>query len=100
MGWVKYDRNNPPKPGTLIRSALEPEKEFHCVEGSYIALGTSAFGMWEVWVEDEALPITFRSPQPAGCSCVKCQDFNNYAEPNQPDGKFICWRCRSTPFYS
>lgn len=30
----------------------------------------------------------------AGCSCKKCDDFNEYAEPNQKDGTFICFSCR------
>jgi hypothetical protein len=30
----------------------------------------------------------------SGCSCKKCKDYNEYAEPNQEDGSFICYRCR------
>jgi hypothetical protein len=29
-----------------------------------------------------------------GCSCKKCKDYSKYAEPNQEDGSFICYRCR------
>jgi len=35
----------------------------------------------------------------AGCFCRKCQNFSGYAEPNQADGLFVCWSCRTTPFY-
>jgi hypothetical protein len=31
-----------------------------------------------------------------GCTCKKCNDFNEYATPNQPDKKsFICYGCRT-----
>lgn len=29
-----------------------------------------------------------------GCKCKRCEDFNEYAEPNQEDGTFICYGCR------
>ena len=30
-----------------------------------------------------------------GCYCEKCNSFNEYAEPNQPDEvSFICFSCR------
>lgn len=31
------------------------------------------------------------------CAAKHCNEFNPYAEPNQPDGKFICFSCRSIP---
>lgn len=30
----------------------------------------------------------------SGCSCKKCREFNEYAEPNQDDGTFVCYTCR------
>jgi hypothetical protein len=30
----------------------------------------------------------------AGCTCTKCGDFYEYAEPNREDGTFKCWGCR------
>jgi hypothetical protein len=30
----------------------------------------------------------------AGCRCKKCDNFFEYAEPNQIDGSFKCWGCR------
>lgn len=30
----------------------------------------------------------------AGYICDKCSEFNEYAEPNQADGTYICYRCR------
>ena len=29
-----------------------------------------------------------------GCSCKKCKEYYDYAEPNQEDGTLICWSCR------
>lgn len=29
-----------------------------------------------------------------GCICIKCEEFNPYAEPNQIDGTFKCYSCR------
>jgi hypothetical protein len=30
-----------------------------------------------------------------GMVCSRCKDFYPYAEPNQPDGTLICYRCRN-----
>jgi hypothetical protein len=35
-----------------------------------------------------------------GINCKKCNDFLGMAEPNQPDGSFVCWRCRKYPTYN
>ncbi len=29
-----------------------------------------------------------------GCTCKKCDNFYEFAEPNQEDKTFICWACR------
>ena len=29
-----------------------------------------------------------------GCTCKKCKEFYQYAEPNQDDGTLICYGCR------
>ena len=31
-----------------------------------------------------------------GCSCKKCDTYDEYFEANQKDGTFICWSCRRT----
>ena len=33
-----------------------------------------------------------------GSSCAKCKEFSRMSEPNQPDGKFICYSCRDNPW--
>ena len=35
---------------------------------------------------------------PDGMYCRKCQNFYQYAEPNQPDGTLLCYSCRSNPY--
>lgn len=30
-----------------------------------------------------------------GCVCKRCNSLNRWAEPNQPDGKYLCFECRS-----
>lgn len=31
----------------------------------------------------------------AGCFCASCNDFCQFAEPNQPNGTLICYYCRN-----
>lgn len=40
---------------------------------------------------DAPTPVKKKEP---GCKCKRCEDFNEYAEPNQKDGTFICYGCR------
>ncbi len=51
---------------------------------------------------DGLVPDTLRNPMPAdnaGAACARCDEFNDYAQPNQPDGKtFLCFQCRKDPF--
>lgn len=50
---------------------------------------------------DEILCDILEGKKPArkrdkdGETCVKCQDFYEFAEPNQPDGTMICYACRN-----
>jgi hypothetical protein len=39
-------------------------------------------------------PVAIKKKDKAGCSCKKCKEFADMAEPNQDDGTFICWSCR------
>jgi hypothetical protein len=32
---------------------------------------------------------------PDGCTCKKCKEFYQFAEPNQEDGTLICYSCRT-----
>lgn len=40
---------------------------------------------------DLAVPVEKKK---SGCTCETCKEFNEYAESNQPNDKFICYRCR------
>lgn len=33
-----------------------------------------------------------------GMYCKKCQNFYEFAEPNQQDGSMICYSCRTSPY--
>lgn len=35
-----------------------------------------------------------------GCICCKCEEFFNYAVPNQSNGTLICYSCRNYPRYN
>ncbi len=43
---------------------------------------------------DWAVPVDEKKNKSEGCSCKKCKEFFEYAEPNQEDGTLICWACR------
>lgn len=43
---------------------------------------------------DLAVPVEEKENKSDGCSCKKCKEFFEYAEPNQEDGTLICWACR------
>lgn len=52
------------------------------------------------WLPNDAVPPTIRSVLvdfSKGMSCVQCKEFNDYAEPNQPDGQtHVCYSCRES----
>lgn len=33
-----------------------------------------------------------------GIACLNCQEFCQYAQPNQEDGSFYCYQCRFNPW--
>lgn len=33
-----------------------------------------------------------------GTCCTKCAEFIRFAEPNNQDGSFICWSCKTNPY--
>lgn len=43
---------------------------------------------------DLAVPVEEKKEKSDGCSCKKCKEFYQYAEPNQDDGTLICYGCR------
>jgi hypothetical protein len=47
---------------------------------------------------DNFIKSTETSRQSGGSVCLKCKTFINMAEPNQPNGTFICYSCRQNPF--
>lgn len=47
---------------------------------------------------DNFINSTEISRQCGGSACLKCKTFVTMAEPNQPNGTFICYSCRQNPF--
>jgi hypothetical protein len=45
--------------------------------------------------EDKKENIMLQSAVTDGCSCSNCKEFNQFSSPNQQDGSFICYKCRS-----
>lgn len=43
---------------------------------------------------DLAVPVEEKKEKSDGCTCKKCKEFYQYAEPNQEDGTLICYGCR------
>ena len=41
-----------------------------------------------------AVPVEEKKRKSDGCSCRKCKEYYQYAEPNQDDGTLICYGCR------
>ena len=38
---------------------------------------------------------TLSPPAPTGLSCSRCNNHNEYAQANQPDGTYMCYGCRA-----
>jgi hypothetical protein len=39
--------------------------------------------------------LTLVSTHTGGMQCARCREFNSYAQPNQKNGTFLCYGCRS-----
>jgi hypothetical protein len=59
------------------------------IQPTWTIQGQSTNGGLELDIPWEA--VTEKSK---GCSCKKCKEFNEYAEPNMPDKTFMCYACR------
>lgn len=51
---------------------------------------------WSLPKRDPTPGIDAWAPKKKSCGakCCKCKTFNEYAEPNQKDGSYICFECR------
>jgi hypothetical protein len=52
--------------------------------------------IWEPAIKTSA---QIHSNDPGGCGCVICHNFIQYADPNLPNGGFVCRTCRQTRTY-
>lgn len=56
--------------------------------------GGGGFGQISFDDIDLAVPVDEKKKDSDGCTCKKCKEFYQYAEPNQEDGTLICYGCR------
>lgn len=85
--WFRSDA-----PNTISASRLDPR----CDSGLWISDNASIHNVVSMGKGTTAMAVA--SPVSSGMKCaVKvCGTFNNYAEPNQPDGSHICFSCRES----
>lgn len=71
--------------------------QFPPITGTSVAKGTPVY----VPPTKPVQPIydsKVQHPAGGGVCCKRCHDINPYAEPNQPDGSFLCRACRQDPY--
>ena len=56
---------------------------------------TDALSQKTIWTGTPIKSVSDHVKTSIGCSCSSCGNFNEYAEPNQVDGTFLCFSCRS-----
>lgn len=92
------DSGDPPDsevPSTLPMGALGPR-------GAVATTAAAVKAMKAVWIGPpffggNKTTDNFDIKPPVvetGCNCAKCNEFNEYAEPNQSNGTYVCYRCR------
>jgi hypothetical protein len=67
-----------------------------CVTGGNLIFqaGTGACPQISFDDIDLAVPVAEKKEISDGCTCRKCKEYYQYAEPNQDDGTLICYGCR------
>lgn len=89
------------KPGDVALIGAQPV----ATGGTYASMGFDRYIKLhpDVLVEDALFPsnsgsvVEVAAPKlqgPDGMKCSKCRDFAHYAQANQPNGSFLCYRCR------
>lgn len=51
-------------------------------------------GCWGDATWESIDDVWARRAQPSGCVCFRCNNKNEFAEPNQKDGRYLCFECR------
>lgn len=83
IGW-KNENEAGPKGDFYNRQICSLEYEYIPDEKDYL-FGKKLASFYEI----PDLPI-----KSDGCNCDKCNDYCQFAEPNQADGSFKCYKCR------
>lgn len=92
--------NNPPSTDPNPLSITPPPAQW-IIGTSTPTLNSNGFYTWtsgtisgDVLTSGDATTAKAEKKKGEGCSCKRCKEFNSYAEPNQEDGSFVCYRCR------
>lgn len=100
-----------PKPGQIFIMRLTPHEPVPSVASMHyrfrlkkIENGYMYLESWSksrgAWVSDHSLDLqngpTFRmlNEHADGCVCMRCNAKNEWAIPNRPNGKYLCYECR------
>lgn len=65
-----------------------------CSGGTIIVTTGTGAGQISFDDIDLAVPVDEKEEISDGCTCKKCKEYYQYAEPNQDDGTLICYGCR------
>lgn len=79
----------------LDHELIDNLKKFNC---QWLTDIESYYTKKVVWVPSEKVFIT--AVKYEGSTCTKCNDFARMAEPNQDDGTFMCYSCRTYRKYN
>jgi hypothetical protein len=47
------------------------------------------------WIGPLELTAGIKNNSDDGCTCRNCGQYNEFAEPNQADGTFLCFACKN-----
>lgn len=89
--WTAQDTNSP---RALTYQEAEDLMRHICGGGSPIMQVASPFFEIRELPNATNQPTSIPVAKSTGMNCVRCNDFNTYAEANMPNGTFKCYSCR------
>ena len=103
MVFLRLWRFSPPPPDPTTKAAIDLHTEFPLSTVSTeklrgdILLWMSMFDDVSYWPSKNQASSK-ASASVGGMTCSgACHEFNEYAEPNRPDGTYVCYSCRRRP---
>lgn len=89
--WISIPINSATAGGNCAGAWVPPSQTYTIVIGGGGGGGSGQISFDDI---DLAVPVEEKKEKSDGCSCKKCKEFYQYAEPNQDDGTLICYGCR------